>query len=465
MCKLDASAPDEGGEEVDDGFFAVCARTAKSLVEKQYYRTAVNVQHKTLEDFGRMESGARVPSRARGRGFRCGGRARSNTRGQTIKLRDRGPRARTARDRRILSRPDLRRVVVIGSTGAGKSTLLNKLCGYKCAPDANEQFAWDREPLFASSDSVESVTKCAAWAKAHWFGDEERPFVVVDTPGHDDPEAAEVDKAEAREVLSALATDLHEKLKAMREAHVLLVLHSDPYANRLNPATYTILKMLDEKFRDASSSVWKHVVFAYSRCDEESRGWKTNMEPYCGEGKKGKRSEMAATIRAKFGLPANVKDVPVLCLSGVETGPRDSPDFAVLWEAIEDAAPLDTTKIKPFEHVADKIKSLVDERNAAVLLAEAHRTKFAVLLSFAALAAALAWRALLPTFLSRLLLNYSGPEDEVLLFTCLLYFLGPQRVSSAFGLLWADHGRARYRKLEAAALSAFAGAAPKKKNE
>ena len=149
----------------------------------------------------------------------------------------------------------------------------------------------------------------------------------------------------------------------------------------------------------------------------------------------------------------------------VETGPRDSPDFAALWEAIEDAAPLDTTKIKPFEHVADKIKSLVDERNAAVLLAEAHRTKFAVLLSFAALAAALAWRALLPTFLSRLLLNYGGPEDEVLLFTCLLYFLGPQRVSSAFGLLWADHGRARYRKLEAAALSAFAGAAPKKKNE
>ena len=79
MCKLDASAPDEGGEEVDDGFFAVCARTAKSLVEKQYYRTAVNVQHKTLEDFGRMESGARVPSRARGGGFDAGdGRVRTH---------------------------------------------------------------------------------------------------------------------------------------------------------------------------------------------------------------------------------------------------------------------------------------------------------------------------------------------------------------------------------------------------
>ena len=85
MCKLDASAPDEGGEEVDDGFFAVCARTAKSLVEKQYYRTAVNVQHKTLEDFGRMESGARVPSRARGGGLFVtrGTGAFEHTRGET----------------------------------------------------------------------------------------------------------------------------------------------------------------------------------------------------------------------------------------------------------------------------------------------------------------------------------------------------------------------------------------------
>lgn len=94
MCKLDASAPDEGGEEVDDGFFAVCARTAKSLVEKQYYRTAVNVQHKTLEDFGRMESGARVPSRARGGVFDAGG-GRVRTHGgkhKTQRPRDRSRR-------------------------------------------------------------------------------------------------------------------------------------------------------------------------------------------------------------------------------------------------------------------------------------------------------------------------------------------------------------------------------------
>ncbi|KAH8044276.1 hypothetical protein JL720_17133 [Aureococcus anophagefferens] len=256
-------------------------------------------------------------------------------------------RPRADAERKAAEEAEAKRVFAIGKAGpapsssgprARKSTLLNKLCGYKCAPDANEQFAWDREPP-----------------------------------------------------------------SAVRQLN-------DPYANRLNPATYTILKMLDEKFRDASSSVWKHVVFAYSRCDEESRGWKTNMEPYCGEGKKGKRSEMAATIRAKFGLPANVKDVPCSA-SAAPRRPARPPDFAALWEAIEDAAPLDTTKIKPFEHVADKIKSS----------------------------------------------STSGTRR------CSLEAHGP--TSSAARLLWADHGRARYRKLEAAARSAFAGAAPKKKNE
>ena len=302
------------------------------------------------------------------------------------------------------------------------------------------------------------MTKCTSWAKACWFGDDRREFVVVDTPGHDDPEAAEVDREEAREVLSELATDLHEKLRAMGHAQVLLVLHSDPYANRLNPATYTILKMVDEKFKASEESVWGHVVFAYSRCDEESRGWKTNMEPYCPAGKVGKRAEMRQQIRKKFDLPADVPDVPVLCLSGVETGTTDSPDFAVLWEILNDAPKLDTTKIAPFANVADKIKRLVDEKNAAVLLAEAHRTKFTVLLAFAALGAALSWRALLPAVLSRLLLNYPGPEDEIVLFTCLLQFLGPQRVYSAAALLWADHGAARYARARARAAAAAAAA-------
>ena len=76
-----------------------------------------------------------------------------------------------------------------------------------------------------------------------------------------------MDREEARDVLKGHATDLHEKLKLMGHAHVILVLHSDPYANRLNPATFMILKMIHDKFADADGAVWRNVVFAYTRRD------------------------------------------------------------------------------------------------------------------------------------------------------------------------------------------------------
>lgn len=242
----------------------------------------------------------------------------------------------------------------------------------------------------------------------------------------------------------------------MGHAHLILVLHSDPYANRLNPATFTILRMVKEKFADASSDVFRNVVFAYTRCDEEARGWKTNMEPWggrAGGGKRGKRSEMANQIRTRFGLDPSTPDVPVLCLSGVETGGATPPDFEKLWALLEAAPELDTSKIRPFEHVADKIAALVGERNAAVLLADAHRAKFTVLLSFAALGAFLCWRALLPRFLAKILLNWDGPEDEIVLFTALFQFLGPSRVLAAARVLYDDHGRARWEALRRLAVA------------
>ena len=45
------------------GFLSRLGRTATELITKQYFRTAINVQHKTLEDFGRIERGAGAPGR------------------------------------------------------------------------------------------------------------------------------------------------------------------------------------------------------------------------------------------------------------------------------------------------------------------------------------------------------------------------------------------------------------------
>lgn len=70
-------------EEEDAGFFVGLGRTVSELITKQYFRTAVNVQHKTLEDFGRIERvlrrssggwGAKASAGAFGGGG--GGRAR-----------------------------------------------------------------------------------------------------------------------------------------------------------------------------------------------------------------------------------------------------------------------------------------------------------------------------------------------------------------------------------------------------
>ena len=41
-------------------------------------------------------------------------------------------------------------------------------------------------------------------------GDAERPLVVVDTPGHDDPSGAELDSKEAREARLELEAELRE---------------------------------------------------------------------------------------------------------------------------------------------------------------------------------------------------------------------------------------------------------------
>ena len=54
----------------------------------------------------------------------------------------------------------LKKLLVLGCTGSGKSTLLNKLAGFKLEWDENNsKLVWDRNPIFESNHSVDSVTK------------------------------------------------------------------------------------------------------------------------------------------------------------------------------------------------------------------------------------------------------------------------------------------------------------------
>jgi len=327
-----------------------------------------------------------------------------------------------------------KRLVVIGLTGSGKSTLLNVMAGWRFvqSKETDYEFIWKKKgegddaasPLFDSAASSESVTKVAAFANVDFRGDPDRPLTVVDTPGHDDSAAADIDTQEARDALGAIAADLHNKLKALGTVHALLVVHNDVASNRLNPATYQLLKMVDEKFSKAGHSVWEHVVIGYSKCNAHETSWRSGLE--------GKRAALQKSIRDK--VPGCSVDVPVVPLGGGEIEPpppsQDEADgLERLWQFVEAAPPLDTSKLQPFEGADVKWQKMIDAKDEAEAIAKAAIIYTIVLAKLIAISLALFWRhMMLPQWLSLLLLNIPGLYDEVAIVSLVVWWIGPHDV-------------------------------------
>ena len=330
--------------------------------------------------------------------------------------------------------PNKKRLVVIGCTGSGKSTLLNVLGGWRFvqSKETDYQFVWqpkkatgedapEVEAIFESAASSDSVTKKTSFANVRFRGEEERELIVVDTPGHDDPAGGDIDSQEARDVLGAIAADLHNKLKALGEVHTILVLHNDVVSNRLNPATYQILKMVEEKFQKASSSVWEHVVIGYSKCNGHETSWRSGLE--------GKKKSLQASIKEKMSSCA--VDLPVIALGGGEIDPpppsHDEADgLEKLWEFLDAAPPLDTSQLQPFEGADVKWQKLIDSRDEAEAKAKAALIYLAVLFKLFLLTTLLFWRhMMLPAWLSLLLFNFPGLLDECCIVGAFVYWVGP----------------------------------------
>ena len=334
--------------------------------------------------------------------------------------------------------PGRRRLVVIGCTGAGKSTLLNVLSGWRFVQtkDNDYLYQWQHKPapegsdepplppLFESVASSESVTKITSFANVHMCGDPERELIVVDTPGHDDSAGCNLEDQEGRDTLAKLAADLHNKLKALGHVHAILVLHNDVVSNRLNPATYQILKMVDEKFSKAGTSVWRHVVVGYSKCNAHETTWRAGLEA--------KRKALREAIKAK--VPNCDVDLPILVLGGGEIEPAppsqdESSGVEQLWQFVASAPKLDTSRLMPFEGVDVKIQKLIEERDQAAAQAKAAIIYIAVVLKIVCVLALLFWRHLmLPAWLSMLLLNLPGLYDELAIVAGVVYWIGPQDV-------------------------------------
>jgi len=348
--------------------------------------------------------------------------------------------------------PEHKRMVVIGCAGSGKSTLLNKLAGCeKVWVDRTDthndtghgSFEWKASPIFESGHSLDSVTKCSAFANLKYMGRADRPFIAVDTPGHDDPNGGRdiVDEAAARDFLDGQAADLHAKLRAMGRVHAIVVVHNDVHSNRLNPATYELLRKVDEMFATddtndsqtagtdgrTTTSVWEHVVVCYSKCDADSRGWRDGLAE--------KRRAMQTALRAA--VPSCTVDVPVLALSGVAVGGAGNAaldrGFEALWDFLQAAPPLPTAGIRKFAGLSARVGALAAARDAAVRCAEARRDFPAVSGNFLTLVVLLIVRScLLPV------LDVPGVLDEAALFGFLAYRTGLYKVADWAAVLWDD---------------------------
>ena len=333
------------------------------------------------------------------------------------------------------------RLVVIGCTGAGKSTLLNALDGNRFLQSAAEgeggyRWRWEHEPVFDARHGCRAVTRVTSYANLAFGGDPKRRFVAVDTPGHDDTEGDRLESQASRDALREQAADLHNKLKALGSIHTILVLHDQVSSNRLNPATYAILQMIDEKF---GAQVWDHVAVAYSQCNPHSAsGWRTDIDA--------KRAALQAEIRRK--IPSCEVDVPVLTLGGgypeqdYVAQAEGEGEFEPLWELLSRASPLSTAELRPFEGAQwRQFELLVKRKDDAVARADAAAGYVVVLLKFALMLMLLFWRsAVLPTWLSVLFLNVpSTLLDEALLLGGMVLLVGPSRCWYSAVLCYEHH--------------------------
>mmetsp|Transcript_9812 Transcript_9812/g.32200 ORF Transcript_9812/g.32200 Transcript_9812/m.32200 type:complete len:458 (-) Transcript_9812:399-1772(-) len=278
-------------------------------------------------------------------------------------------------------------------------------------------------PLFSTEAGSESCTKKTSYANLSWFGDRGKPFTAIDTPGHDDPDGADIDSPEAREALGEIAADLHNKLRAIKKVNAILVLHNDVHSNRLNPATYTILKMVAEKFAAAGDGgdVWKHVILAYAKCNSHDVSWQASIAK--------KKRDLQAAVRAK--IPSCKVEVPVVTLGGATVSgegagamaaagkAKEKEGFDELWTFLQTAGDLDCTKLQPFEGADVKWEKMIKAKDEAEARARASLIYIAVLAKLGGFLVFLFWRAfMLPRYVAFLLASAIGAYAVHQIVTC-----------------------------------------------
>lgn len=327
-------------------------------------------------------------------------------------------------------------IVCIGACGAGKSTLLNRMCGLRLVQGGHPDYSimWNDHrgkivlPYFVSGVSSSSVTSQVSFINTYIGGDETKPVILVDTPGHDIPELEQLDRSSSRDALQLLAADFHDKLKAIGRINCLLVLHNDVISNRLNSATFAMLQMIQEKFSnmgdcgvDAGNAVdkpiWDNVIIAYSKCNANTDSWKNELDL--------KFSQLRHEIQTKV-VCGPVENLTITTVGGL--GDDDS-DIARIYDIASSMEAIDTRNLMPFNASFAKYESLIREKNELEARYHAMRTYPSVVLRFVVLFFALSLRSHVPYPLNLLLLDFPGPYDEMLACGMMCHSIGFQNVA------------------------------------
>ena len=327
--------------------------------------------------------------------------------------------------------PTLKRLLVLGCSGSGKSSLLNKLSGLKLEWNSDKStFIWNSIPIFESKSDVNSVTKYTTYANIN-FPDERTGLLVVDTPGHDHHDLPNMDSQTIRDKLSEDAADLYNKLKNMGHLNTILVLHNDIYSNRLNPATFTLLQKIDEMFVSSDINVWEHVVIAYSKCDGDTIGWKSNLVD--------KKTQLQQEIKNKF--PKCQNDIPIYTLSSVELG-KESDDYKNLANFINSKNNLSTHKLVKFKGLDVRLQDMIERRDYIQRMANARLYFNVIKFQFTLLIICILFRNIfLPIF------NLEGVYDEVIILTVFIYIIGPFKFIDWLNIIWTDYLQKYLNKL------------------
>ncbi|MAA78327.1 MAG: hypothetical protein CL916_03635 [Deltaproteobacteria bacterium] len=324
-----------------------------------------------------------------------------------------------------------KRVLFLGCTGAGKSTVCNVISGNR-GINTPSGIQWDKKLIFESSHGTKSITRHVSYANLRYLNDLNRKITVIDTPGHDDTSHNSAANDEnAHDCLRQQAADLHNKLRALGSIDLIVILHDKIQSNRLNPATFELLKLINEKFNN--QPVWNNVVIAYSHCNRYCTStWDIELDQK-------KAALQREIIESDLGCDV---ELPVITLGGIcESHDETMDDFEELWNLIEKSSPISTRDLQPFTGAAwCKYESAIKARDEALTRQDAAINLFPVVFQLITCICVLLWRDALPMSISMMMLNIPHTYfDELIIVMTLVNIIGPQKVSCCVDILFETY--------------------------